>query len=110
MKSSRPIEQRDCGPTLRAPASPPESARLAILCLLVLLWVMLTSSTRAANPSTTKESAAVADTVALQMEADSIEKVFTNAIGKLEQKKENKSSMAGGLIWLVLGGGLLGFV
>src|SRR5438046_443448 len=64
----------------------------------------------ARDAAKTREPAVVSDSVALQMEADSIEKVFTNVLGKLDNQKEAKSAMSSGLLWLLVGGGLLGLM
>src|SRR5207302_9663606 len=44
------------------------------------------------------------------MEADSIEKAFTNAVGKLDNQKETRAAMSSGFVWMLVGGGLLGLV
>jgi CheY-like chemotaxis protein len=56
------------------------------------------------------ETVTASESSALQREADSIEKVFTNALVKLENQKSEKSSLGGSVFWTIVGGGLLGLV
>src|SRR5437870_12289100 len=110
MKHRRLTKRFDCGSTRTAPATPPALARSTILAVLLVLSRILHRPVRGADSSSTKESPAVPDTVALQMEADSIEKAFTNTFGKFDKHRENKSSASSEVMWLVVGGGLLGLV
>jgi CheY-like chemotaxis protein len=77
---------------------------------LVLGVLCLASPVRANDAKNDRKPAPISDAAALQTEADSIEKAFTNVLGKLDSQKDTKSSRASGVMWLIVGGGLLGLV
>src|SRR2546430_284059 len=84
--------------------------RLLTAFAAVLAFSIISHSACANDAAKGKEHSAVSDTVALQMEADSIEKAFTNAVGKLDNQKETRAAMSSGFVWMLVGGGLLGLV